>query len=178
MIEFSDCFFYKSDPDQDHDKAKTRLGIKNFQSRDFRDGFLQNPGIPEFFGTGLAWNFILGFFGIRFLRIPGTGFWKNPGIPGSRRSLAKTKTKGKLCKSPSNSRMSLQSGLVANERMIGPTNNCAIVEQVWLLTSEKTNFCKIDQWLNHTNPAILCWTAVTPVDKEYQPKLYWTCGGG
>ena len=29
-------------------------GIKNFQSRDFRDGILQNPGIPGFFGTGLA----------------------------------------------------------------------------------------------------------------------------
>ena len=29
-------------------------GIKNFQSREFRDGILQNPGIPGFFGTGLA----------------------------------------------------------------------------------------------------------------------------
>ena len=29
-------------------------GIKNLQSRDFRDGILQNPGIPGFFGTGLA----------------------------------------------------------------------------------------------------------------------------
>ena len=27
-------------------------GIKNFQSRDSRDGILQNPGIPGFFGTG------------------------------------------------------------------------------------------------------------------------------
>ena len=31
--------------------------IKNFQSRDFQDGILQNPRIPEFFGMGLAWNF-------------------------------------------------------------------------------------------------------------------------
>ena len=37
-------------------------GIKNFQSREFRDGILQNPGIPGFFGTGLAWNFIPGFY--------------------------------------------------------------------------------------------------------------------
>ena len=37
-------------------------GIKNFQSRDFRDGILQNPGIPGFFGTGLAWNFYPGIF--------------------------------------------------------------------------------------------------------------------
>ena len=29
-------------------------GIKIFQSRDFRDGILHNPGIPGFFGTGLA----------------------------------------------------------------------------------------------------------------------------
>ena len=29
-------------------------GIKNFQSWDFRDGILQNPGILGFFGTGLA----------------------------------------------------------------------------------------------------------------------------
>ena len=28
--------------------------------RDFRDGILQNPGIPGFFGTGLAWNFYPG----------------------------------------------------------------------------------------------------------------------
>ena len=32
-------------------------GIKNFQSRDFRDGILHNPRIPGLFGTGLAWNF-------------------------------------------------------------------------------------------------------------------------
>ena len=25
-------------------------GIKNFQSRDFQDGILQNPGMPEFLG--------------------------------------------------------------------------------------------------------------------------------
>ena len=32
-------------------------GIENFQTRDFRDRILQNPGIPGFFGTGLALNF-------------------------------------------------------------------------------------------------------------------------
>ena len=37
-------------------------GIENFQTRDFRDRILQNPGIPGFFRTGLAWNFIPGFY--------------------------------------------------------------------------------------------------------------------
>ena len=35
-------------------------GIKNFQSRIFQDGILQNPGIPGFFRTGLALNFFPG----------------------------------------------------------------------------------------------------------------------
>ena len=37
-------------------------GIKKFQSWDFQDGILQNPGIPGFFGTGLACNFIPGIY--------------------------------------------------------------------------------------------------------------------
>ena len=32
-------------------------GIENFQTPDFRDRILQNPGILGFFGTGLALNF-------------------------------------------------------------------------------------------------------------------------
>ena len=35
-------------------------GIKNFNPGIFRDEILPNPGIPGFFGTGLAWNFYPG----------------------------------------------------------------------------------------------------------------------
>ena len=37
-------------------------GIKNFQSRDIQTEILQNSRIPGFFGTGLALNFIPGFY--------------------------------------------------------------------------------------------------------------------
>ena len=37
-------------------------GMKNFQSRDVRDGILHKPRILGFFGTGIAWHFIPGFY--------------------------------------------------------------------------------------------------------------------
>ena len=48
------CFTYKN--------KWCHLYSSVINMRDFRDGILQNPGIPGFIGRGLAWYFIPGFY--------------------------------------------------------------------------------------------------------------------